>query len=83
MLVAAATAAAADEVNKDLGAIEKAQLYPENHVLAGNISVPAGLFVRRFLLLHFKEKTSGRFQLRFHKENGTSESVWLPLACRY
>lgn len=80
----AATASIVEEVDQTLDQVENAQIYPGNHLLSGNLKVPPGLFVRKFLVLHFKDKDTWEkryFMLNFIRSDGHAEMVALPANC--
>jgi hypothetical protein len=72
---------AADDVKAGVLAAQRAALYPENHLLAPDVSVPPGLFVKKWVLLHTtNDKVTGpltSLRMHFETDDGSAHTVRL------
>ena len=67
------------DIKSNIREIESTKIFPENHVLAGDVGVPPGMFVRKFILFHTKDqkltKDFRQFYLTYQTESGQAETV--------
>jgi hypothetical protein len=75
----AVTSLTALEIQSNIREIESAKIFPESHLLAGDTSIPPGLFLRKFILFHTGDQKIAKgfkhFFLTYQTESGQAETV--------
>jgi hypothetical protein len=57
------------EFNKRYNEVEKAKIFPENHIFASEFIIPPGIYIKRFLVLNSRN----------HKETGFVRKIFLEI----
>ncbi len=77
--IGALTALTVEDYNKYISKIENVKIFPENHLMAEDFSIPPGLFTKKWILLNStNHKKTGKltsFKMTYNTDNNITESV--------